>query len=90
MVAHTNQAVALMAAHQLMEDLPDGVTFAVTITDEDSWEEPSVFNIYVKTREEADAIIHRLVLVNLMDEGEKFRSFRIASLMVSIIEEDDK
>jgi hypothetical protein len=84
---------ALVAAAQIVEELPAGTTYAVTVTDEDSWDEPSALNIYLRSPADRAKIKRLLRLPERPDEsGESFDSYRVGPIMVSLEdpeEEDD-
>jgi hypothetical protein len=80
---YANQHAALVAAAQIVEELPPDTTFGVAITD---GENDAELNIFVKTFGERVTIIRKIVLDQpVVDEGERFITYQIGPLVVSII-----
>ena len=86
---HANQRAALMAAAKLVEELPPGTTFAVEVTDEDTLEEPSVLNIYLKPHQHFNHLASLLRLGEPVDQTETFVSYRMGPLLVSLMEPEE-
>ncbi len=87
---YVNQRAALEAAVQITEVLPPGTIFGITITDEDSYSSPSVFNIFAPASEWS--YLKRLLSLDdpPADHGERFISFRVGPLEVSIQEPEEE
>lgn len=89
---HRNQIAALHVAAQIVEELPPGTIFGITVTDDDDYESPSVFNIFAPASEWDR--LKRLLLLRTdgppADQGERFISFRIGPLMVSFQEPEEE
>ncbi len=89
---YPNQRTALEVAAQVLEALPAGTIFGITITDDDDHVSPSVFNIFAPASE----WLYLRSLLNLneneqIDRGERYISFRVGPMEISITEpeEDD-
>lgn len=91
MLHFRNHQQALEAAAQLISILPREARWAVTATEADTWEEPTVLNIYTKRGDSSIriAIAKHYDLSSPVDEGEDFKSYRIGPLLVSVVEEND-
>jgi len=87
---YPNQRASLEAAIQVLDLLPHDSRWAVEVTEADTWSEPSVLNIFATSTEQAMAIIKKLNLDEIVEQGDHFTSYRIGPLMVSIIEPEEK
>jgi len=89
---YANQRAALTRAAQLVEALPADTTFGIEVTDEDTYEDPSVMNIYAGSHDDQIKLVRLLGFEQErpVDMGEHFRSYRAATLLVSFMEPDTK
>lgn len=78
------QLEALGSALLLIQKLPDGTVWALTITNDDDAECPSVLNVYIE-REHWTKYINLLSLGRAIDTSESFMSWRQGTLLVSLI-----
>lgn len=82
------QIAATRAALHLLGKIPPGYRWALTVTDEDDKESPSVLNIYVP---EADwkYVANKLQLKLSSDTGAEYESWRVSkTLLVSLLDEE--
>jgi hypothetical protein len=83
-----NQRASIQAALQVLDELPQFFRWSLTITEADTWEDPSVLNVFTRPGGARRTIGEILNLHEIVDEGETFTSYRVGPLLVSIVEEE--
>ena len=88
------QLEAIGSALLLIEKLPSGAVWALEVTNDDDAESPTVLNIFA-TEEHWPFIITSLHLGKPTDQntegkGDQFVSYRQGTLLVSIIEQEER
>jgi hypothetical protein len=85
--AFRSQRDTLLTAYRLIKQLPDNTVWALTVTEADMPESPSVLNIFVDNEIERIRMRLRLDLGPVVDEGETYETYqRTGALVVSVIE----
>jgi hypothetical protein len=84
---YRQQQAEIMAAKQVIEELPLNTVWSLFVTDEDTPENPGVLNIFAVERA-WPVLIDHLRLDRPVDEGETFKTFRVGPLLVSLIEQE--
>lgn len=85
---------AIATANRLIERLPAHAVWALEATNDDDAESPTVLNIFA----DEDEWIHYIASLRLgkatdrstSEKGEQFMSFRQGTLLISLIEPEDK
>ncbi len=83
------QLEALGTALLLIQKLPSGTVWAVTITNDDNGNEPSVLNIFYSEPDTFEMLVHRLRLGAPVDMEDEFTSWRRGALLISLIKENE-
>lgn len=93
MTAWQTQLEAIGSALLLIQKLPDGTIWSLTCTNDDDATSPSVLNIFAP-ESEWTLLRDRLKLGRAIDQStradrEQFLSFRLGTLLVSLIEQEE-
>jgi hypothetical protein len=94
MSAFKQQLEAIGSALLLIQRLPAHTIWALEVTNDDDAENPTVLNIFAEQNEWLSLVVSlrlgKHTDRSTHEQGEQFISFRQGTLLVSIIEQEDK